>query len=217
MTPDELARAAAKGDIDAFETLLGLYQNKVYGLALRMCGSEEDAWDVAQEAFLAAWRALPGFRGESGFSTWLYRLTANAAIDCLRREKKRRGELSIEGGELPLSLPDAGPSPQEAAEGGELRAAVNAALARLTDQHRTVLILRELQELSYEEIAGALGLDLGTVKSRISRARKALRKILLEDGNLSGYLPSKDTEQSGRGARRPCDPAKNTRTSSAHS
>ena len=203
MTPDELARAAAKGDIDAFETLLGLYQNKVYGLALRMCGSEEDAWDVAQEAFLAAWRALPGFRGESGFSTWLYRLTANAAIDCLRREKKRRGELSIEGGELPLSLPDADPSPQEAAEGGELRAAVNAALARLTDQHRTVLILRELQELSYEEIAGALGLDLGTVKSRISRARKALRKILLEDGNLSGYLPSKDTEQSGRGARRP--------------
>ena len=203
MTPDELARAAAKGDIDAFETLLGLYQNKVYGLALRMCGSEEDAWDAAQEAFLAAWRALPGFRGESGFSTWLYRLTANAAIDCLRREKKRRGELSIEGGELPLSLPDAGPSPQEAAEGGELRAAVNAALARLTDQHRTVLILRELQELSYEEIAGALGLDLGTVKSRISRARKALRKILLEDGNLSGYLPSKDTEQSGRGARRP--------------
>lgn len=203
MTPDELARAAAKGDIDAFETLLGLYQNKVYGLALRMCGSEEDAWDVAQEAFLAAWRALPGFRGESGFSTWLYRLTANAAIDCLRREKKRRGELSIEGGELPLSLPDAGPSPQEAAEGGELRAAVNAALARLTDQHRTVLILRELQELSYEEIAGALGLDLGTVKSRISRARKALRKILLEDGNLSGYLPSKDTEQSERGARRP--------------
>ena len=203
MTPDELARAAAKGDIDAFETLLGLYQNKVYGLALRMCGSEEDAWDVAQEAFLAAWRALPGFRGESGFSTWLSRLTANAAIDCLRREKKRRGELSIEGGELPLSLPDAGPSPQEAAEGGELRAAVNAALARLTDQHRTVLILRELQELSYEEIAGALGLDLGTVKSRISRARKALRKILLEDGNLSGYLPSKDTEQSGRGARRP--------------
>lgn len=203
MTPDELARAAAKGDIDAFETLLGLYQNKVYGLALRMCGSEEDAWDVAQEAFLAVWRALPGFRGESGFSTWLYRLTANAAIDCLRREKKRRGELSIEGGELPLSLPDAGPSPQEAAEGGELRAAVNAALARLTDQHRTVLILRELQELSYEEIAGALSLDLGTVKSRISRARKALRKILLEDGNLSGYLPSKDTEQSGRGARRP--------------
>lgn len=203
MTPDELARAAAKGDIDAFETLLGLYQNKVYGLALRMCGSEEDAWDVAQEAFLAAWRALPGFRGESGFSTWLYRLTANAAIDCLRREKKRRGELSIEGGELPLSLPDAGPGPQEAAEGGELRAAVGAALARLTDQHRTVLILRELQELSYEEIAGALGLDLGTVKSRISRARKALRKILLEDGNLSGYLPSKDTEQSGRGARRP--------------
>ena len=203
MTVDELARRAAGGDEDAFAQLVGLHEKKVYGLALRMCGNPEDAADAAQEAFLAAWKGLPRFRGEAGFSTWLYRLTANAAIDCLRREKKRRGELSIEGGELPLSLPDAGPSPQEAAEGGELRAAVNAALARLTDQHRTVLILRELQELSYEEIAGALGLDLGTVKSRISRARKALRKILLEDGNLSGYLPSKDTEQSGRGARRP--------------
>ena len=203
MTADELARAAAGGDTTAFETLVGLYENKVYGLALRMCGNEEDAWDVSQEAFLAAWRALPGFRGESGFSTWLYRLTANAAIDCLRREKRRKGELSLEGGELPLTLPDAGPGPQEAAEGGELRAAVNAALSRLTDQHRTVLILRELQELSYEEIAGVLGLDLGTVKSRISRARGALRKILLEDGNLSGYLPSKETERTAGGEGRP--------------
>ena len=203
MMVDELVRAAAGGDEDAFAQLVALHEKKVYNLALRMCGNPEDAADAAQEAFLAAWKGLPRFRGEAGFSTWLYRLTANAAIDCLRREKKRRGELSIEGGELPLSLPDAGPSPQEAAEGGELRAAVNAALARLTDQHRTVLILRELQELSYEEIAGALGLDLGTVKSRISRARKALRKILLEDGNLSGYLPSKDTEQSERGAGRP--------------
>lgn len=203
MTPDELARAAAGGDTTAFETLVGLYENKVYGLALRMCGNEEDAWDVSQEAFLAAWRALPGFRGESGFSTWLYRLTANAAIDCLRREKRRKGELSLEGGELPLTLPDAGPGPQEAAEGGELRAAVNTALSRLTDQHRTVLILRELQELSYEEIAGVLDLDLGTVKSRISRARRALRKILLEDGNLSGYLPSKETERTAGGEGRP--------------
>ena len=198
-----MVQDARSGDQGAFETLVKANQAMAYQLAYRMTGNPEDAADLTQEAFLNAWRGLSAFDGRSSFSTWLYRLTANAAIDCLRREKKRRGELSIEGGELPLSLPDAGPSPQEAAEGGELRAAVNAALARLTDQHRTVLILRELQELSYEEIAGALSLDLGTVKSRISRARKALRKILLEEGNLSGYLPSKDTEQSGRGARRP--------------
>ena len=120
MTPDELARAAAKGDIDAFETLLGLYHNKVYGLALRMCGSEEDAWDVAQEAFLAAWRALSGFRGESGFSTWLYRLTANAAIDCLRREKKRRGAEPGPGhGEKPHLPGEKGPA-QNPSGGREL-------------------------------------------------------------------------------------------------
>jgi len=203
MTAEELARAAADGNPDAFEQLVRLYEQKVYALALRMCGNEEDAWDVAQEAFLAAWRALPGFRGEAGFSTWLYRLTANAAIDCLRREKRRKGDLSLDGGELPLVLADAGAGPEEAAEGGELRRAVNTALGRLTAQHREILVLRELQGFRYEEIAGLLGLDLGTVKSRISRARKALRKILLEDGNLSGYLPSKETERTGRGERRP--------------
>ena len=201
MTPDELARAAAKGDIDAFETLLGLYQNKVYGLALRMCGSEEDAWDVAQEAFLAAWRALPGFRGESGFSTWLYRLTSNAAIDHLRRVKRQRGEVSLDGGGPGLDAVDDAPSPQAQAEETELREAVAEGLSMLSEDHRQALLLRELRGLSYEEIASELRVDLGTVKSRISRARGSLRKILVKNGNLSGYLPSKEkeTKTEGRG------------------
>lgn len=91
MTVDELVRAAAGGDEDAFAQLVALHEKKVYNLALRMCGNPEDAWDAAQEAFLSAWRGLPSFRGEAGFSTWLYRLTSNAAIDLLRRTKRQRG------------------------------------------------------------------------------------------------------------------------------
>ena len=190
MMTEELVRAAAAGDQDAFAQLVRLYENKVYSLALRMCG--EDAADVAQEAFLAAWRGLPSFRGEAGFATWLYRLTANAAIDHLRRTRRQRGALSLEDGPLGLDAADSGPGPQEAAEG--------AGLARLSDDHRQVLVLRELQELSYEEIARMLDIDLGTVKSRISRARSALRRILLESGNLSGYLPS-NTAETRKGGR----------------
>ncbi len=108
MMTEELVRAAAAGDQDAFAQLVRLYENKVYSLALRMCG--EDAADVAQEAFLAAWRGLPSFRGEAGFATWLYRLTANAAIDHLRRTRRQRGDLSLEDGPLGLDAADSGPA-----------------------------------------------------------------------------------------------------------
>ena len=190
MTEQELVRAAAGGDTEAFERLVRTYENKIYHLALRMCGSADEAADIAQEAFLAAWRGLPSFRGEAGFATWLYRLTSNAAIDYLRRQKKQRGDMSLDDEELGLDAVDSGPSPQETAEGSELRSAVAAGLNQLSEGHRQVLVLREIQGLSYEEIASVLELDIGTVKSRISRARSSLRKILLESGNLSGYLPS---------------------------
>ena len=201
MTVEELVRAAAGLEFRRVLFRSGLYENKVYSLALRMCGSAEDAADAAQEAFLSAWRALPSFRGEAGFSTWLYRLTANASIDLLRRVRRQRGELRLDDEDLGLTALEAGPGPQEAAEEGELRQALDQALGQLGDSHRQVLVLRELQQLSYEEIARALDLDLGTVKSRISRARRALRKILLRSGNLSGYLPSKPSEQTGKGGR----------------
>ena len=198
MTAEELVRAAAKGNTLAFEELVRLHEKKVYALALRMCGNSEDAADVAQEAFLSAWRGLPSFRGEAGFSTWLYRLTSNAAIDQLRKGKRQREEASLDDGDLPLDVPDRQPGPQEAAESAELQRAVADGLRELSEDHRQILLLREYQGLSYDEIAQALEVDLGTVKSRISRARRALRKILLERGNLSGYLPSKQTEKEGR-------------------
>ena len=196
MTVEELVRAAAKGRTDAFEELVRLHEKKVYALTLRMCGNPEDARDAAQEAFLSAWRGLPSFRGEAGFSTWLYRLASNAAIDQLRRNRRQREEASLDAGEM--DTPDQSPGPQEAAEGSELQRAVADGLASLSEDHRRILLLREYQALSYDEIAQTQDMDLGTVKSRISRARRALRKILLESGNLSGYLPSKQTEKEGR-------------------
>lgn len=202
MTVEELARAAAGGDENAFSELVALHEKKVYNLALRICGNAEDASDAAQEAFLSAWKGLPNFRGEAGFSTWLYRLASNAAIDLLRRNKNQRGEVSLDNEDAGIDPVNYDPSPQEQAESAELREAVAAGLAQLSEDHRQALVLREMQELSYEEISEALGVDLGTVKSRISRARGALRKILRDSGNLSGYLPSKPSDDMKKGGGR---------------
>ena len=190
MTDRDLVRRAGRGDQEAFGELVRKYENQIFRLARRMCSDPEDAADVAQEAFLAAWKGLPNFRQEAEFSTWLYRLTTNAAIDHLRRAKKQRGDVSLDDEELAPDAADSGPTPQQAAESRELQRAVAEAMDRLSDDHRQVLVLRELRQLSYEEIAAELEMDIGTVKSRISRARNSLRKILLKSGNLSGYLPS---------------------------
>ncbi len=196
MDETELLRRARTGDRDAFSALVEFHQKQVYHHALRMVGNEEDAADTAQEVFLKAWRCLPMFRGDSAFSTWLYKLTDNAALDLLRREKKRRWDLALDG--LPadgLFFADDGPSPQEALEEKELKEAVAEGLAKLSEDHRRALVLREIDGLSYGEIAEALDVDLGTVKSRIARARMALRKILRENGNFSDAPPSKETDR----------------------
>lgn len=195
MTEPELIAKAQQGDEDAFAQLLDTHQSKVYGLTLRLTGSPEDAMELTQETFFNAWRGLPSFHQESKFSTWLYRLATNATIDFLRKEKRRRSlsisSLSVEDDEdqRVLDIPDLRFIPQNEAERRELQEAVHRGLARLSDEHRQVLVLRELNGLSYGEIAQVLSIEEGTVKSRISRARLALRKILLEDGNFS-YLPT---------------------------
>ena len=180
---------AKEGSREAFSALMELYQTKVYNLALRMTGSPEDAADLTQEAFLNAWRGLSSFRGGSSFSTWLYRLTNNACIDFLRREKRRK---SVENGfsmddeeqNYAELVPDDAPAPQALLEGKELKEAIRRGLAQLSEEHRQVLVLREVNGLSYAEIARVTGLEEGTIKSRIARARISLRKILQEDGNF---------------------------------
>ena len=182
------------GDPDAYEELVLANQKQVYHLALKMLGNEQDALDVAQEAFLKAYRSLDGFRADSKFSVWLYRLTSNLCIDFLRsRNRRPTVSLSVEdedGEEKELTIPDERFSPQEELERKELRRAVRKGLAALPEEYREILLLRELSGLSYTEIAQTLQIEEGTVKSRIFRARKKLCAILLKDGNILESLPS---------------------------
>lgn len=190
--------AAREGDQRAFEELVRLYEKRVLALTQRMCKNPGDAAEAAQEAFFAAWQGLKNFRGDSSFSTWLYRLASNACVDLLRRESRRQAAISLDDENLNLDLPSQIPTPQEEAERRELGERIEAGLQALPPEYREVLVLREVQQLRYEEIAGVLDLDIGTVKSRISRGRKKLRAFLLESGNLSPSPPSKKRGKEGR-------------------
>ena len=192
-------RAAREGDQDAFAELVRLYEKKVFALTSRMCKNPEDAAEAAQEAFLAAWQGLPNFRGDAAFSTWLYRLASNACVDLLRREGRHRDAAgpSFNDDDLQLDVPDQAPSPHDLAERSELRQQIEAGLAALSPEHREVLILREIHQLSYDEISQILKLDTGTVKSRISRGRRQLRNFLLKSGNFSAAAPANLAEKEG--------------------
>ena len=195
----EWIAAAKKGDQDAFAALVRQYEKRVFALTTRLCGSAEDAQDAAQEAFLAAWQGLPFFRGDASFATWLYRLTHNACMDLLRREQRHAAAAgpSLDDEELSFEVSDPGEGPQEAAERAELRQAIQRGLQTLPEGYRAALVLRELHQLSYDEIARATDTDLGTVKSRISRGRKQLRNFLLKTGNFSAAPASKESGKEG--------------------
>ena len=189
MTEQELVERAKRGDETAFEALVTDNEKRIYNLCRRLVGNPEDAAELTQEAFLNAWRGLGRFQGESSFSTWLYRLTTNLCIDWLRRQKRRQETapaVSLDDEEAGWAEPaDWEQDPHRKLEQSERGRALARGLERLPEYQRRPLVLRELSGLSYQEIAQALDLDLGTVKSRIARARLALRKILLEDGNFS--------------------------------
>ena len=177
------------GDNNAFGLLVDEYQTKVYNLALRMCGNQDDAFDLSQEAFFRAWKNLPSFQFESAFSTWLFRLTTNICLDWLRA-KKRRPTVSLttvndEDEESQLDLPDPGMNPEELLLAAEDRAVLTKAMNELPVEYREILTLRAINDMSYTEIAEVLKLREGTVKSRLSRARNALRNKLLQNGNKS--------------------------------
>ena len=195
----ELVMAAKGGDQDAFETLIRLYEKRVFALTRRLCANPNDAEEAAQEAFLAAWQGLPFFRGDSSFATWLYRLTSNACMDQLRREQRHQNAAgpSLDDEEVELPVVAADGDPHAAAERRELKEVINAGLQSLPAEYRAVLVLREIHQRSYDEIADILDVDLGTVKSRINRGRKQLQKFLLKTGNFSGAKPSKDTGEEG--------------------
>ena len=192
MTREEEERVVARvlaGDVNAFESLVLANQRKVYNLCFRMTGNASDAEDLAQDAFIRAYNSLGSFKGESSFSKWLYRLTSNVCIDHLRREKRRDvGSLTFfdeTGTAQELELPDTRFTPETALERREAEASIQRGLNSLSAEHREILIMREIEGLSYDEIGAILGLIPGTVKSRISRARLNLSKFLMSTGNIS--------------------------------
>jgi RNA polymerase sigma-70 factor (ECF subfamily) len=163
------------GDAPAFEELVMTYQHRVFGVALRMLGNRAEAEEVAQEAFVRAHRALGDFRGDAKLSTWLYAITSRL---CLNRLASGERRLTSHGEEALLRLSDAGPRPDAALERRELETALGRAIAELPEDRRIVVVLRDIEGLSYEEIAQALELELGTVRSRLHRARADLKEKL---------------------------------------
>jgi RNA polymerase sigma-70 factor, ECF subfamily len=188
VAPDEdsdlLARAQA-GEVAAFEALVERHRDRVYGLTARILGSDTDAEEVTQEAFLAAWRNLATFRGESPFGGWVSRIAANFALMRLRRRKvANEVEAPVEAptfnerGSLVDSVADWSPSALDRSLDSELRRAIEEAAAGLPDEHRQVFVLRDVEGLSYEEIAVLTGSSVAAIKSRLHRARLAMRAAI---------------------------------------
>ncbi|MBO8142825.1 MAG: sigma-70 family RNA polymerase sigma factor [Firmicutes bacterium] len=180
----QLIERCLTGDVRAFETLVRDHQSQVYAYACRMVGREA-AEDVTQEVFLRVYRRLHTYRQEADFRTWLLRIAYNACIDHLRQWRRRREQLvSLDGGEAPMdaaALPAEGPQasdPHARAERREFAQVLQQALLQLTEKHRAVIVLHDMHGLSYEEVGKVLGCSLGTVKSRLFYARRALREQL---------------------------------------
>ena len=190
----QIVRKVLQGDVNAFERLVTEYEKAVYAIAQRMTGNAEDAADMTQETFIKAYNSLQSFRGDSKFSVWLYRIASNVCLDFLRsRSRKPTVSLSVEddeGEEGQLDIADESQSPELLMERGLTRDAVRRGLDTLPPDYRQILLLREIQGLSYDEIAAVLEIEVGTVKSRIFRARKRLCAFLVEDGNIPDFTSS---------------------------
>lgn len=192
MDEQALIRAAQRGDLNAFNELVLLYQGRVYNLAYRIMGDGDAAADASQEAFISAYRAIGGYRGGS-FRAWLMRIVTNACYDELRR-RRRRPASSLEA----LYVADVAPGevlvngdegPEAYAQRQDLNRALHAGLQTLPEEQRVTLVLSDVQGYDYQEIAEITGVSLGTVKSRLSRARARMRDYLLVQGELlpAGY------------------------------
>lgn len=192
-----IVQQVLEGDTNAFEELVLEYEKKVYNVALRILGNSEDAADMTQEAFIKAYNSLSGFRGDSKFSVWLTRIVSNLCLDFLRsRSRRPTVSLSVEddeGDDVQLDIADVSQSPELLLERSLTRESVRRGLKALPEDYREILLLREIQGLSYDEIAAALNIEVGTVKSRIFRGRKKLCDYLIKDGNIPEFASSGKT------------------------
>ena len=179
-----LISRASRGDAEAFNALMGLHERRMFAVALRMCTNREDAEDCLQEAMLRIYRAISDFKAQSTFSTWVYRITMNTCLDELRRRKSRPNtslDVLVEAGWSPS---DERETPEQHALRGEMHGKLSEFIGELPEEMRAAVVLRDVQGLSYEEIAEALGANVGTVKSRISRGREKLREKISANREL---------------------------------
>jgi RNA polymerase sigma-70 factor (ECF subfamily) len=182
-TDEELVVQVISGDEAAFGELVARYRDYVYTIAVRIVGDESDAEDVAQEAFVRAYRALPRFRGDSKFSSWLYRITTNRALTHLKRRRRRPPAVDIQSGpHIEADRLDRRRSigPDELVIDEEFRRGVRAAVMKLPEQYRVVVTLFYLEQRSYKEVAAILGIPMGTLKTHLHRARALLRESLTQ-------------------------------------
>jgi len=179
---DRLVALAKQGDTEAFQELVFRHRDKIYARAFLMMRNEDEAMDLSQEAWVKAWQRLAQFQGESSFATWITRIVINLCLDELRRQKKVKAEsiedLQEEAGGVERQMPVEWNNPTEGLEKDELRKRIDAAMGKLSDAHRTVLVLHEFEGLEYKEIARRVGISIGTVMSRLFYARRRLASLL---------------------------------------
>jgi RNA polymerase sigma-70 factor, ECF subfamily len=181
-TDDLLVRQGQVGDLAAFEELVARHRDKVYARAYSILRNEDDALDASQEAWVKTWQRLAQFHGDSTFATWITRIVINLCLDHLRKQKRRRSEsieqMEDDAGGVERQMPAVVINPTEGLERTELRQRIDQALAQMTGEHRTALILHEFEELEYKEIAQRMGCSIGTVMSRLFYARRRLAALL---------------------------------------
>jgi RNA polymerase sigma-70 factor (ECF subfamily) len=178
----ELVRLAQKGDMAAFEELVARHRDKIYARAFSMMRNEDEALDLSQDAWVKGWRRLEQFQGDSSFVTWMTRIVINLCLDQLRKQKRQRTDsidaFEEDGGGIERQMPVVTPNPTEGLERTELRQRIDRALAQLSHEHRTVLVLHEFEELEYKEIARRMKCSIGTVMSRLFYARRRMASLL---------------------------------------
>lgn len=189
LSDTEIIKKCQQGDLDSFDTLVSRYSERAYAVAFSVMGNSHDAGDMTQEAFIKVFRNISKFNFQSSFNTWLHRIVKNVCIDELRKRKKGTiisldASISSEDGEFTMQIPDESPGIQEILEKQESREFLWKALDELKENHRLVLVLADIKGYDYTEVADMIGIPVGTVKSRISRARIKLADIIRKKGTF---------------------------------
>ena len=181
----DLVKRCQAGETEAFDELVARYRTRIFAMIYNMVHNEQDAWDLAQDSFVKAWKSIKRFRGRSSFYTWLYRIVMNVTIDWLRKKQVKGAGVEFddaiqlrEVNPASKTLPKADPLPYERMERTEVRARIDNAIAQLSPDHRAVILMKETEGMQYHEIAEALGCSIGTVMSRLFYARKKLQNLL---------------------------------------